>query len=480
MTCDRRITSAATVLALFCVALGNSLAQGSLVITNARLYDGTGAPTREKTSIEIRSGRIVAITQGSSVEGGNVLDVSGSVVLPGLVDSHVHLSFVPGAGQRNDPPELTARLIRTHLRSYLASGVTTVLDTGIPVSIAQELTAWLEAGNPGPNVFFLAPFMTPVGGYATDPSIGISFRGFQTEADIEERFDEAEILSPIGVKVPIEYGFGEKPVFSVPDSAARAAIASSAARRNLPVYVHGSSEEENRMGLDMGAHALVHAFFGSGEPSEEFVQVAAKSGVYVIPTFSVDDSMLMAIEPERLEEPLVQLVVPEIEIRTASDPRAWKRLSRVFARGRLGAGASESEVEELGQEIEGIAWAKASLTHNQESVRRLHSAGVPIVVGSDSGIWPVIPYAFHGPTTIRELELLEQSGLTALEVIASATRIPSEMLGMTTDIGTIEIGKRADLIVCDTTSLQHVRALRSLRWVIKDGVAKTPAEWMQN
>ena len=174
------------------------------------------------------------------------------------------------------------------------------------------------------------------------------------------------------------------------------------------------------------------------------------------------------------------MVVPKIEIDTAADPESWKRLARIFARGRLETAASENEVELLGQEIETLVWADASLHRNQSAVRRLHRAGAPIVIGSDSGNWPVIPYEFHGPTTIREMELLEEAGLTLHEVLVAATRTPAEMLGVSADIGTIEVGKRADLIICDTASLDRAGALRSLKWVIKDGVAKTPAQWMKH
>jgi len=71
--------------------------------------------------------------------------------------------------------------------------------------------------------------------------------------------------------------------------------------------------------------------------------------------------MLVAIDRERLEDPLVQMVVPKIEIDTAADPESWKRLARIFARGRLETAASENEVELLGQEIETLVWADASL-----------------------------------------------------------------------------------------------------------------------
>ena len=106
------------------------------------------------------------------------------------------------------------------------------------------------------------------------------------------------------------------------------------------------------------------------------------------------------------------------------------------------------------------------------------SAGIPLVLGSDSGIWPIVPYELHGVTTLREIERLAQSGLTQAEALAAATQMPARMLALGTEIGTIEPGKRADLVIVRGDPLLDLRALRRVEWTVKDGVARTPAEWM--
>ena len=103
---------------------------------------------------------------------------------------------------------------------------------------------------------------------------------------------------------------------------------------------------------------------------------------------------------------------------------------------------------------------------------------MPIVAGSDSGNWPIVPYQFHGPTSVREIELLGAAGFTPAEALAAATRVPATMLGLEPEIGTIQVGKHADMIIMRGDPLQDLRALRTLEWVVKDGVARTPAQWM--
>jgi imidazolonepropionase-like amidohydrolase len=89
-----------------------------------------------------------------------------------------------------------------------------------------------------------------------------------------------------------------------------------------------------------------------------------------------------------------------------------------------------------------------------------------------------MPYLFHGLTTLREIELLDGAGLSPAQALDAATRTPARMLGLASEIGTIEPGKRADLVIVRGDPLQDLRALRSPLWTVKDGVAHTPAEWM--
>ncbi len=114
-----------------------------------------------------------------------------------------------------------------------------------------------------------------------------------------------------------------------------------------------------------------------------------------------------------------------------------------------------------------------------QSIRDLKEAGVTLVMGSDSGNWPLFPYYFHGPTTWRELRMLAESGLSPLEVLSAATVNPAKMLGLADRIGTVEVGKIADLVVVrDDPLIDMEQAMRSLQYTIRAGVARTPDAWM--
>lgn len=449
-----------------------------LLIRHARLWDGTGATVRPNVSILIQAGRITGIGDIADAPGIPVLDVHGDTVLPGLIDGHVHVSLNPGSTQRSDTTAESLDLRHHHLRAYLACGVTTVLDTAITAADAREVDAWLAAGHAGPQVLMLMPALTTPQGYATFASMGQPFVGVASAQDIEHRFSESRGLPVTGVKVFMESGFGPFPTLPVHDPAMRKDIVRAAARRKLPIYVHAFVEADQNLALDMGAHALVHAGFTERLPSAHFVRRLAASGAYVMSTIAIEDSLLIGFHRERLEDPLLRMTVPPIELKTAADPRSRQQLS------------SRSMAVMLPQWMPTFLYAPlARLLATEDRMRGwrnnvlrtvglMHAAKVPIVMGSDSGNWPMIPYEFHGPTSLREIELLGEAGLKPYEALAAATRVAAAMLGQEDEIGTVEVGKRGDLVVVRGDPLRDLRALRNVQWTIRNGVSRTPRQWM--
>ncbi len=449
-----------------------------LVVRNARLWDGTGADVRPKVSILIKAGRIAWIGDVPDAPGVPVLDVHGDTVLPGLIDGHVHVSLNPGSKLRSDTTAESLALRHQHLRAYLACGVTTVLDTGITAADAREVDAWLAAGHAGPQVLMLMPALTTTNGYATFASMGQPFVGVASEQDIEDRLSESRGLPIAGVKVFMESGFGPFPTLPVHRPAMREGIVRAAAKRKLPIYVHAFVEADQNLALDMGAHALVHAGFSEELPSAKFIRRLAESGTYVVSTIAIEDSLLIGFHPERLEDPLLRMVVPAIELKTAANPQSRQAL------------ASRSMVVMLPKWTPDFLYAPlARLLATEDKMRGwrgnvlstvglLQAAKVPIAMGSDSGNWPIIPYEFHGPTSLREIELLGEAGLKPHEALASATRVAAAMLGKENDIGTVEVGKRADLVVVRGDPLRDLRALRNIQWTIRNGVSRTPLQWI--
>jgi imidazolonepropionase-like amidohydrolase len=350
--------------------------------------------------------------------------------------------------------------------------VTTVLDTGIAAATAREIQTWLAGGAPGPRFLTLGPGFTTPGGYLSELGGTVS-----TPAEVEAHFAVMESVGAVGAKVLIEPGFGPQPVWPILPLPIRDAIVRGATARKLPIYVHANREPEKAIALDMGARVIVHTGYYDSQPSDAFVKRMAASGAYLMTTFSIMDADLIRFHPERLDDPLLRLTVPALELTTARDPEAAKRLTRAEIK-MSSPGMPAFLQDALAWWFLGESKIVQRLRSSQQAARRFADAGVPIIVGSDSGNWPIVPYQFHGPTTLREIELLGQAGFAPMDAIASATRKPATMLGLEQEIGTVTVGKRADLVIVRDDPLEDLRALRTVQWTIKDGVAHSPSEWM--
>jgi imidazolonepropionase-like amidohydrolase len=446
------------------------------LIRDARVIDGTGAPALETTSIWIKDGYIREIGRELDVtEATRVVDASDMTIIPGLIDSHVHLFSLPGAPFRNESEAEKRELRRIHLRAYLANGVTSVLDTGISFEHLAETRGSLASGVPGPRVYALGPPLSAPGGYADDRPESYAFNFNARNADaVDVMIDQLVSAGTVGVKVKIEYGFGPFNVWPVHSPEVREALVNAAAERNLPLYIHSMSEPEHHIALDMKPHALVHAGFFEGEPTTLLLDRMRESGAYVVSTISVADAGRVFAQPELLKAPHVQLTVPVAEIKTASDPKSAAGLAVEFARASFPQWMPQS----LAIWIAGVLQSSPTAIPMQNAVGQMHGAGIPIVMGSDSGNWEVIPFEFHGPTSVREVELLNLAGMTKMEAIVASTSIPAQMLGLDGEIGTITVGARADLVILPDNPLTDLTVLTRPTWVMKSGELRTPREWM--
>ncbi len=455
----------------------------ALLITNVNLIDGTGRSVMQNTSILIRDGRIAGISRSLERGGEEVLDGAGAYALPGLIDSHTHLLSAPGSAHRKDTAETRACLWKYHLHAYLASGVTTILDNAASYGFATQLNRYFEAGGIGPRSFFLAPFLTPPNGYFSDPALRMEaysdlWSPVTTRGDVVAHLERARELKPVGVKVVIEDGFGPIPVWDVHSARMRKAIREEARRRQMPLFIHSMSNDAHRKALAMKPRVLVHSLFSNETPEPEVIEAMKEAGVFVVSTIGVYDFPQMQWRPSDLDDPLVKLVVPAIEMETARKTLAWEEQNEAIA-----AANSPGWIPRfLLQAVLGWFYSqdvlKRRLSSAMKDLKRLHDAGVPIVMGSDSGNWPVFVSSFHGPGTIREMELLVEAGIPPLEAIRSATQRAARMIGVGDELGTLEVGRFADLLIVKANPLEDMSALRKIDWVIKEGVAKRPREWM--
>lgn len=457
----------------------------TLIIKNARLIDGLGSVHHDLQSIYIQEGKTTEIAPNIPVNDVRQLDVGGATVMPGLIDAHVHLQSVPGSVFRKDSEE-TLQKYRCHqLRAYLACGITTILDNAIAASMLRKFQEHLASGGIGPRLYALAPAFYPPNGYLDNgmltPYWGPQWRPAGSREDIEALFEEYEgIENIVGVKTLLESGFGKSNLWPLHSPEIRKIIVAEAAKRNLPIYVHAYKQKEQDIGLEMGVHNFAHSGFIFTQPSSDFIDRILKQGTYLTTTLSCTlDQMLVQFEPARLDGDFLKLTVPEELLMTARNPEAWKDCYKTFFKNASPKWMPSFILKIITKLMNIEKRIRAGLTNATKAIVTMHKAGIPIVVGTDASNWPVFLNFFHGPSTIREIELLGNAGIPPMDTILSATRIPAEMMGLQNLIGTVEVGKWADLIVVRDDPLKDLSALRSLMWTIKDGEARTPAEWMK-
>lgn len=404
--------------------------------------------------------------------------------MPGLIDAHVHLQSVPGSVFRKDSDENLQKYRYHQLRAYLACGITTVLDNAISSSMLREFQDYLASGGVGPRLYALAPAFYPPNGYLDHDMLtsfwGPQWRPAATKGDVEALFEEYEGLDNIvGVKTMLETGFGKSNIWPLHSPEIRKVIVDEATKRNQPVYIHAYKEKEQDIGLEMGVHNFVHSGFMFKKPTTDFIDRMKKQGTYLTTTLSCTfDQMLVNFEMERLDDEFLRLTVPEEMLETARDLGAWEEYYNTFFKNSSPKWMPSFILKTITKLMNIEKMIRACLVNASNAIAIMHKAGIPIVVGTDASSWPVFLNFFHGPSTIREMELLNDAGIPPIDVISSATRIPSEMMGLEKLIGTIEIGKRADLIIVRDDPLKDLSALKSLLWTVKDGEARTPEEWM--
>ena len=442
---------------------------GDLLIDDTWLWDGTGAPRSGPLDVLVRDGKIAEISsQIQAPADARILDGQGATLIPGLIDSHVHLSMDPGAAWRSDTPAERDLLLTTHLAAYLAVGVTTILDPAVSADELARIRSALKDGAPGPRYLTLGPPFSPAGGY---PAVVVpGFPTVVTPDDVARQLDLLQAEGVVGIKVTVEEGPAGR-IWPLYTPEVTEAIRSGAEARHLPIYAHAFSPGDQIKALDeLGATAMVHA---PDRVDHALIERVVAEHIPEISTISPFDAFRYSFTPALLDDPLIQLTVPEAERAVVRD----RDLKRDFFKTFLHTVSPRLPLPGLFSRALRQPLA-VQRRHIQRSIRALHDAGATIIMGSDAGNWPIFPFLFHGPTSIRELELLVEAGLSPTEALRAATSAPAHMLGMDGEIGVIQVGAAADLVLVEGDPLQDVAALQHVRFTVRAGEARTPEGWM--
>ncbi|MDP3802674.1 amidohydrolase family protein [Brevundimonas sp.] len=426
----------AAVLALAAPAMAQTAASaptGPVTLIHAgRLLDRPGQAPRGPSTVVVRDGLIVEIRDGfvdaAAFPGATVIDQRDRFVLPGLIDSHVHLVSDLG-GQAGFLSGITENL-PTHAyraadnaRKTLMAGFTTVRNLGDDGGVTLALADATAAHSlPGPRIIDAGNSISTTSGHM-DGRLGLNddLREVTPHDNVcngPESCREAvrlqvgrgarviKIATTGGVNSRIGAGLGAQ-MF---EDEARALI-ETAHLYGLKVAVHAHGADGINMALRLGADSIEHGTIFD----DDTIRLFRQSGAYYVPTLSTVNGYI-----ERL----------------AADPDAYP-----------------PEV------LPKIQW-RISITG--QSLQRAFPAGVRIAFGTDAGV------SKHGRNA-DEFALMVQHGMTPMAAIQAATVNAADLLGLSTEMGSLEPGKRADIVAVDGDPLADVAVLTSMDFVMRDG-----------
>jgi len=405
--------------------------QNIVVVHAGRLLDHPGRAPRGPSTIVIRDGRISEVRDGFvDVPGSQrVIDQRTRFVLPGLIDSHVHLvSDIGGQlGQLEDVQVEDAALAYNALvnaRKTLSAGFTTVRNLGDEHGVTLALRNAIRAGKViGPNIVDAGRSISTTSGHM-DSALGYreDFREVLHAHDnlcdsaeacrravriqVGRGVDVIKIATTGGVNSQVGAGLGQQ-MF---DDEARA-IVEAARLYGKKVAVHAHGADGIKVALAAGVDSIEHGTM----LDDEGIALFLKSGAYYVPTLSTVNGYI-----ERL----------------AANPGAYSPEVRAKIEWRI--------------KVTG------------ESLRKAVPKGVKIAFGTDAGV------SKHGRNA-DEFELMVKYGMTPAAALQAATVNAADLLGLQADVGTIEPGKRADLIAVDGDPLVDVTVLKRVPFVMKDG-----------
>ena len=409
-----------------------------VVIDHVTLIDGIHAPQADMT-VAVAGERIAAVTPTALARGlaGRHIDARGKYLIPGLMDVHIHLrgAFDPTAPADAKPGPPNRREGVAALASFLYAGVTTVVDVGNRPEHILPLRADERAGRIlSPRIFATGNLITYPGSHGDRVALRIS--DFERDkALLDEHIAQQQ---PDILKLTLEEeGWGSRPMIPLMPVELLSQIIRYYNLRGIRTTVHVSSELRSLEAIYAGSDTLAHPVI-QGPVSDSFVRLMAAKKIPFASTLTIGDNYNRLVEhPEYLDQPLY----------VASFSAAERAQLKTQTRAEW-------------QKRPWTAWMKVMNPIAQENVRKVQAAGGVVACGTDQS---------SGAATQRELELLAGAGITPLDVIRIATYNGAVFLGKADQLGSIDSGKLADLVLLSRDPSADIDNAKSIVFVMKDG-----------
>ncbi|MBM3531293.1 MAG: amidohydrolase family protein [Alphaproteobacteria bacterium] len=415
---------------------------GKIALVGGMLLDGYEAPPIHHAAVLIDGERIVRVGRAAEIAvpaDYQVIDTSGRTMMPGMIELHAHL-IILGHGNYGtwfpwvvkQGPGTLVKVMEISARQLLDAGVTAAVDLGAPLAESLSVRDRVNRGElAGPRLSMSGPWITRASGGMTAQFGGI------TVTSTAQAAGEVERLAKAGVDVIKAHSGLTRDDYQ--------AIADTAHRHNLRVHAHVYAESDVRNALETGIDVLTHAGSAGTAPpySQQMITDIVNAGRPVVITAAHRAWIYpdTAAFPERLQDPqLKKDFPPAIYAEVQNSLANWRAL------GYFGRTDREMVFRERG-------------------VKQFVESGTVLGMGTDSGT----PMNFHTEALWREAKVHVDMGMPPIKVISALTRVGASILGKQRDLGTVEPGKLADIIVVRGNPLYDITALGHVETVVKGG-----------
>ena len=411
------------------------------ILENFTLIDGSGRAPVANAAMVVVDGRIQYVGPKAAMKAptgaAERINLAGKFVMPGIINLHAHLGNVKGLVQ--DPRNFTRENLSKQLSTYANYGVTSVVSMGSDTDLVFQVRAEQRAGRPSLTRIYTAGrgFTGPAGYPTAAPGMkGVPYEVSTTEQVRKAVAQLADQKVDI-VKIWVDDHLGKEKKISM--DLCRAII-ENARKRGLKVGAHIFYLEDARALVEAGLYGVAHSV--RDKPIDDaMIAAMKKNGAWQQAATLTRElsTFVYAKRPPFLDDPFFTKAVDADVLKTiGSDPYQKKA-------------AADSDLSRY----------PGFLEMAKKNLKRLADAGVKYGFGTDTGP----PARFSGYFEHLEMELMVDAGLTPMQVIVAASKSGAEFLGAAKDLGTLEAGRWADLIVLTKNPLENIKNTRGIEGV---------------
>jgi imidazolonepropionase-like amidohydrolase len=409
---------------------------GVLAITGATLIDGLGNPPIRPATVVMSNGRIVAAGREDAItipDDAKRINATGKYIVPGLWDMHAHYEQVEWGP------------------IYLAAGVTTVRDVGNEFGF---ITAVRDANNAGQG---LGPRLLLAGIVDGDGPIALGIQRVNSATD-----------AAAWVKRYHDAGFEQMKIYiSVKPEMVRA-VCQDAHALGMTVTGHIPQGMSIIDGVEAGMDQVNHLSYALQALLPKGFQMAKASfreRIKVMKSVDVHSEAAQQMIRTLKDHGTVMddtAAVLELGTNAVDEPATTLEPGVAHVAAELA-----EQYNGMGAKGDSLVYRRLRWSKEMEVLSALHQAGIPFVAGTDQAV--------PGFSVYHELEIYVAAGFTPLEALQAATIVPARVMHVDSDTGSIETGKRADLDILDANPLEDIHNIRTVRWVVANGVLCDPA-----